>query len=418
MPTESTTPAQPGTLKRLLAGHPFFEDWDDDGFKSLAGVCQLLDYSEGERVLELGDLSPFSGFLLDGQLELTPAEGQPRVLQAGDLDAGYPFANLRPSSYDVVSRSDASILQIETSRLKPAHKRGEARFRTTDKASAGSWQAHPLVAHVARQMRANTLQIPPLPGIAMKVKKALERDDVDMSDVATIISADPAIAGRLIQVANSAVFGGQSTVDSVQGALVRMGLSRAQNIVISLASKSLYSADEPLIKRQLLERWRHAIDIAALGAVLGDMTPGLQGDVGMLVGLLHDIGAVPILLAAREYPDLLKMPGILEEILDGMAPYVTQTVLARWEFADEFIAAAGDADNWLRDHDRDPDYTDVMIVAHLHALVKQRQFKRLPRIDETPAFQKLALGQLSAKLSLVVLDQAKSQITELRSLLT
>jgi signal-transduction protein with cAMP-binding, CBS, and nucleotidyltransferase domain len=103
MPTESTTPAQPGTLKRLLAGHPFFEDWDDDGFKSLAGVCQLLDYSEGERVLEAGDLSPFSGFLLEGQLELTPTEGQPRILEAGDLDAGFPFANLRPSCYDVVS---------------------------------------------------------------------------------------------------------------------------------------------------------------------------------------------------------------------------------------------------------------------------------------------------------------------------
>jgi HD-like signal output (HDOD) protein len=108
------------------------------------------------------------------------------------------------------------------------------------------------------------------------------------------------------------------------------------------------------------------------GAVLGDMTPGLQGDVGMLVGLLHDIGSVPILLAASDYPDLLKTPGILEEILDGMAPYITQTVLARWEFADEFIAAAGDADNWLRDHDREPDNTDVMIVAHQHALVKQR----------------------------------------------
>jgi signal-transduction protein with cAMP-binding, CBS, and nucleotidyltransferase domain len=130
MPTESTTPAQPGTLKRLLAGHPFFEDWDDDGFKSLAGVCQLLDYSEGERVLEAGDLSPFSGFLLEGQLELTPTEGQPRILEAGDLDAGFPFANLRPSCYDVVSCSDSSILQIETSRLKPAHKQGEARLPT------------------------------------------------------------------------------------------------------------------------------------------------------------------------------------------------------------------------------------------------------------------------------------------------
>ena len=50
--------------------------------------------------------------------------------------------------------------------------------------------------------------------------------------------------------------------------------------------------------------------------------------------------------------------------------------------------------------------------------VQPGTLKRLPRIDETPAFQKLALGQLSPKLSLVVLDQAKAQIAELRSLLT
>ena len=50
--------------------------------------------------------------------------------------------------------------------------------------------------------------------------------------------------------------------------------------------------------------------------------------------------------------------------------------------------------------------------------VQPGTLKRLPRIDETPAFQKLGLGQLSPKLSLVVLDQAKAQIAELRSLLT
>jgi HD-like signal output (HDOD) protein len=411
-------PLQPGTLKRLLAGHPYFSHWDNARFLAVAPHSHLLELSDGQQLLELGGISPFSSFLLTGQLALTPESGESRSISAGELDAGFPIANLRPSAYQVLASQPSRILQIESSQLKSAQPQGSARFQLPEKVSAGSWQAHPLVTDLARQIRNNSLQIPPLPGIAVKVRRALARDDVEMADVATIISADPAIAGRLIAVANSAVFGAASNVDSVQGALVRMGLNRAQNIVISLATRNLYVTREPLIKAQLLSCWRHAIDIAALAAVLGELTPGLDEGVGMLIGLLHEIGAVPILLAAREYPDLVATPGVLSDILQGMAPTVSQKILTDWDFADAFIHAALEAENWWHEHDGDADFTDVLIVAHLHALVKERAFKRLPRIDETPAFQKLALGQLGPKLSLAVLDKAKAQIAELRSLLS
>ena len=56
-------------------------------------------------------------------------------------------------------------------------------------------------------------------------------------------------------------------------------------------------------------------------------------------------------------------------------------------------------------------------MAHLHLMVRERAFHRLPRLDETPAFARLALGGLSPQLSLTVLDEAREQVQELRSLL-
>jgi hypothetical protein len=41
----------------------------------------------------------------------------------------------------------------------------------------------------------------------------------------------------------------------------------------------------------------------------------------------------------------------------------------------------------------------------------------LPRIDEAPAFTKLALGTLSPRMSLVLLDEAEQEISEVRMLL-
>ena len=107
-----------------------------------------------------------------------------------------------------------------------------------------------------------------------------------MAGIAAIISADPAIAGRLTRVANSAILGGQSACQSVQDALVRLGIQRAQNIVLTLATKDLFVAKAPHLKDRMLKRWRHAIDIAALCAVLAKMTPGMDGDRALLLGLI------------------------------------------------------------------------------------------------------------------------------------
>jgi hypothetical protein len=59
----------------------------------------------------------------------------------------------------------------------------------------------------------------------------------------------------------------------------------------------------------------------------------------------------------------------------------------------------------------------AVIVARLHALVRRRELERLPRIDETPAFRKLALGNLSPQLSLLVLDESRCHIQDVRAAL-
>ncbi|MCB1682838.1 MAG: HDOD domain-containing protein [Pseudomonadales bacterium] len=411
-------PLSAGSLKRLLSAHPFFEDWGDDRWQRIAPHCRLLELPASAELLAEGDLSPYAHFLLDGAVCLKPSQGAQRRLGAGDLDSRFPFARLRPSRYQVTAEPGARVLKIESSRMqRQAGKVQPARFLTNGRTTGGSWRAHPLVRDVLRRLETGTLDIPPLPAIALKIRKALSREDFEMAEIAAIVGADPAIAGRLIQVANSAIFRAQSHCETVQAALVRLGVERTQNIVLSLATGMLFRATESGLRRHLVERWRHAIDVAALCAVLAKITPGLNSDKGMLVGLLHEVGSVPVLHAAREYAEFAQNPGILMEIVEGLTPEVSPRVLAHWQFADVFSAAAAQQDNWFYEHEGPADYSDLLIVAHLHALIRQREFRKLPRLDETPAFGKLALGALSPSLSLQVLDEAHEQIQELKSLL-
>jgi hypothetical protein len=71
----------------------------------------------------------------------------------------------------------------------------------------------------------------------------------------------------------------------------------------------------------------------------------------------------------------------------------------------------------MRDHQPQPDYADILVMSQLHAFVATPVGKTLPRLDEVPAFRKLALGRLSPQLSLAVLDEAHQEIEEVRGLL-
>ncbi len=408
-----------GTLRRLTSDHPYFAGWSVDQLKAIEAFSHIIDAPSSTQIMALADLNPYEYFLVDGQVTLQPEAGEQRTVKAGDLDAGFPLAHLRPSQYQLTALPGAKLVRVESSKLKQQQsQKRQARFQLNDDALAGSWRSHALVTRLTKQMRSGGLAIPPMPGIAVKIRRALEKDDYSMAGIAAIISADPAIAGRLTRVANSAIFGGQSACQSVQDALVRLGIQRAQNIVLTLATRDLFVAKAPHLKDRMLKRWRHAIDIAALCAVLAKMTPGLDGDRALLLGLLHEIGGLPVIREAEGFPDLADTPGVLDEVLAGLGPEISVAVLEQWGFQADFRQAAENQSNWYLDHEGPADYADVLVVAHLHGLVKDRAFHRLPRLDETPAFQKLALGLLSPQLSLLVLDEAKTHIQELKGLLS
>lgn len=419
MTSATVSPARAGTLKRVTAQHAYFAAWSAAELRAAEGHADLVRAPAGCELLALEDLSPYSLFLLEGSVTLTPAQGQPRVVCAGDVDADFPLAHLRPSRYAVVTEVPSELVRLESSLVKRVtDSRRKVRFEVEDSSVGGSWRSHDLVIDVARRLRDGSLEVPPVPGIAARIRRAVADDDYDMNSLAAIVSADPAIAARLIQIANSAVFGGQSPIESAKNALVRLGVGRTQNLVFTLATKGMFRTKNAFIKKAMARSWHHAVEIASLAAVLGKLTPHTDSDRALLIGLLHEIGAVPILKLAEAHPDLEQTPGVLTEILAGMVGEVSAAVLERWGFAADFATAAREQTCWFRDHEGPADYTDLVLIAHLHALIRQRDFHKLPRIDETPAFDKLALGLLSPQLSLLVLDESQTQITELKSLLT
>ena len=407
-----------GALLRLLRSFRYFLDWDEAALADLNGAMGLRKLAAGERLIDFGAVDGHDYFLIDGALSLSTGQDRSFSLSARQVDAGFPVAHLRPSRYRVTAEVASHVLSVETQALRQRRSQSRtSRFLPAQRVVAGNWQAHPAWAELIREMELGTLPVPSLPAIAHRVAEQLQHEEVNLGRVAQLISTEPGLAAKLVKVANSAMFKRDKFCETVLDALTRIGLNSARQLVLAFASERLFHGTDPIVRKHSVRIWQHSVEIAALGVVLARMTPPLAPDRALLIGLLHEIGALSVLTVVQRHPDLVGDDRMLRDMLDAATPQVSAHVLSAWGFSPDAVRAATDSDNWFRDGGKDADYTDVLIVAHLHSLVRQREFAQLPRIDETPAFGKLALGDLSPKLSLMVLDEAKAQVQEMRSLL-
>ena len=411
-------PTHAGTLQRLLQDRAFFRDVDAAVFREAQDCAHLVEVDDDAPILNEGGSSPYAWFLVDGEVLLEQSGEPARTLTAACEDAGYPIANLRPAHYTVRPQLRAKLIRLEQSFLKRiATKPQPARFLGGTELGGGSWQSHRFAVEVKRMQDSGSFKVPALPGVSARISQAMQDPDFAISDLSRLISADPAIAGGMLNIANSALFRGAEVVETLDAAIIRLGLAQTRTLVTTLAAKSLFTARRPWIRSRLNVMWRHAVEVGAYATVLSKLSKDFDAAKGLLLGLLHEIGAVPVLELADKFPELEQAPGILDAVLANEVPQLSARTLQTWGLND-FAEAALHQESWYYAHDGAANYTDILIVAHLHGLIKARRFKDLPRIDETPAFAQLSNYGLSATASVSILEEAQQELAELKALLT
>ena len=143
------------------------------------------------------------------------------------------------------------------------------------------------------------LDLPHLPRTADRAMIALRGNDADYSRLAKIVEEDPAIAARILRVANSVAFRGMSEVRQLESAFARLGQRQLRQIILTASLQSV-SIQLGSGKEKLGETlWREAL---AGGVIAGAIGPrcGFDANDAFLYGLLHDIGNFVVLSVAHE----------------------------------------------------------------------------------------------------------------------
>lgn len=281
--------------------------------------------------------------------------------------------------------------------------------------------AHPATAvleQIKQAYRNNQIMLPEIPEVAMRIRQAIRSDDVNLQQVAKLIQMDPAITARIIQIANSPLHRGSSPIEDCRSAITRLGLSTTQEIVTCLAMQKIFVAANQHIQQQVRNIWTHSCKVAAFSYVLARVTPGINEDKAMLAGLIHDIGVLPILYYASEQPELLADTAMLQAVITKMRGVLGKAILKKWGFEPALVSIPENAENWMRQHDGQFDYTDIVILGQLHSFFgESTATKDLPALADVPAFQRHAFYKLGPDASLELIDEASHEIASIMHVL-
>lgn len=391
----------------------------------------VLEGLKGEKIIELGDTSPVGYFLLSGSIILKAADGGVKVMQAGTDSARNQIAQLVPRRYQVIASSPISYLKIPNDYLDNLSIRNddpESSIILNEDSYANHNDDHSnsefafeneISYQLYQELQNDTLVLPSLPDIAVRVGEALKDETKNVHDIANIAQTDPAITAKLVKAANSAMYGGSGKVDTVSGAVIRLGTELTHKLVMTFAMKELFKTTSKLLNRRMKKLWDHSTRVAAISHVLAKKLGKFDPEHALLGGLLHDIGTLAILNYATNFPEAQDNRQVLDSTIRQLRSPVGSLILKNWGFSEDLVDVAKDAEDWERSTGpKHPDYADLIIVAQLHSFIGTDEMTSYPSIDSVKSFKRLGLSQLTPKMSLKILDEAKEEIAEARALLS
>ena len=373
-------------------------------------VCR---HRAGDVVLSAGSDDAFSWYLGSGAIGLRTREGAGPVVDSNSDLGRFPLSNLRPHRYSITALTEVTLLRVDKTVLgRLMNRDDDSLHQVAISFSPKVLADDPVCAGVLRDIEQGQVPIPSLPNIVLQIYRVINDEDADARKIARVIQADPSITAKLLSTANSTFYRRARAVESCTDAVVRLGPSAVRNLVTAFVMRGLFQSRVPVIQHHVKQLWSHSAMVAAISFNLARATSGMNADTALLAGLLHDIGSLGVLGYAERHPELFRSTEQLASIVATFRGQLGAEILRRWNLPHAVVNAARDAEDWHRDPQPDPDYSDLVLISQLHHIADDKRLWSMPRIHEVPAFRKMASGSLSPSLRLVILDEAKQYIDE------
>jgi putative nucleotidyltransferase with HDIG domain len=187
--------------------------------------------------------------------------------------------------------------------------------------------------------------LPPAPRILVQLLSLLGQDDVDPGKIVQLITFDPVLTAKVIQVCNSATLRGAQPVQDLQEAVVRIGFNEVYRLVAAIVGEATLGGAQPGYGIAAGELWQHSVVSAVAARLLGRWR-GTDENLLFTAALLHDIGKLVLSASLVElYDSLIKETEQsghsfleVEQLLLGVDhSQVGGRLLERWSFPENLV---------------------------------------------------------------------------------
>ncbi|WP_448546702.1 HDOD domain-containing protein [Thalassotalea fusca] len=136
-----------------------------------------------------------------------------------------------------------------------------------------------------------------LPDVYTRLKQMLDDEETTLAEISDVIALDPALASKLLKIANSALFGFPKQIDSITRALAVLGLAEVTNLINAYGVTAAFSGLNPEVL-DMDRFWEISIDCALLTKFLAKKIKLKNSEGLFLSGLMHNIGELAIVHSA------------------------------------------------------------------------------------------------------------------------
>lgn len=322
--------------------------------------------------------------------------GKPRKATGPNVGAdmpsysGNPFADAVQNAQEekAAARKDTVAIKAE----RPDHKKEgrempEDPIEHANKKIEFDLMADDTCAEVARildlMIEQPGVQLPALPQVATEVRKLLAKDDVSFEQIAEVVSVDPSMSARILEVANSPMYAGIEKTRNLQQAVSRIGMRETRNILQAVSAENLFTATkDKRINTLMTKLWMHSLACAYSNEILAQDLFIEESSDFFMMGLLHDIGKLVILHLIQEGYDkkIWTKKNITDDLIDELFEkrhnVMGARLLMKWDYDKSFLDVVffhNDDDQKVRFYDE-----PIVVTFFSNLLTRKMGFSLLP----------------------------------------
>jgi HD-like signal output (HDOD) protein len=148
-------------------------------------------------------------------------------------------------------------------------------------------------------------QLPPFSPILNRLIASLANEDVSFAKLAELIEKDTVLAGNILKLVNSALYGLAGTVNSIRHAVSLLGIAKLRNAALSMSVARMWGQVKTPAGWSTANFNKHSVGVGILSDLLAQRLDVQYAEGAFAAGLFHDLGLMLIAIGLHdEYKQL------------------------------------------------------------------------------------------------------------------